>query len=669
MEETSGSKVQPRKKGGAGRVILWIFILGLLGIAGYFTYLYLFPKTGTNAMHMIPRNAIFIIETDEPVENWKRVSSSKTWQHLKTNEFFAELGHNADALDSLISSNDKLFSILGSRKTLISAHKTRAKDYDFLFVADLGMSSNFTFVKDYLSKVMDVYNYKLTKRGYQGQEILELYDRASRETIVLSFIDNQMVCSYSPSLVEASINEHGTPQLSTDPDFIEIGEKLSNGSMFNLYIQYSFFDDYMRIYMDDDNGSLKDLSEALLFSGMNVDLKDETMRFEGYTSLNDSVDSYLKAMIVSGRGERGADRILSERTAYYFSIGFESFPAFYSNFEREISRNKARADEYNLNIAKIEKLLKINVKEHFMSWIGEEVALAQMEPDSLTLSEGLVVALKASDIEKAKDNLKFIGKQIRKRLPVKFKEKEYNGYVINYLEMKGMFKLMFGKLFSKLEKPYYTIIDDYVLFSNSPVTLEKLIDDYMAEKTLDKNDAYSDFSSSFKSSSNVYVYLNPVRLHPVLKSYANAATWTKIKKNRQYITGFSHVGFQLSGDDNIFDTKLIIMSRDMDAEATAPEVKDTLPDSLSNIEHQILDQLTDTNALREFYEDGQVKSEVPLKSGIRDGVYLEYHENGKPKVKGRFVNGKEDGIWKYYDEDGEYLEKKKYRDGVLVEGM
>ena len=35
------------------------------------------------------------------------------------------------------------------------------------------------------------------------------------------------------------------------------------------------------------------------------------------------------------------------------------------------------------------------------------------------------------------------------------------------VEMKGFFRLFFGKLFDKFEKPYYTYVDDYVVFSNN----------------------------------------------------------------------------------------------------------------------------------------------------------------------------------------------------------
>lgn len=62
--------------------------------------------------------------------------------------------------------------------------------------------------------------------------------------------------------------------------------------------------------------------------------------------------------------------------------------------------------------------------------------------------------------------------------PVKIKTANYKDFEINYVEMKGFFRLFFGKLFDKFEKPYYTYVDDYVVFSNKAASLLSFVEDY-----------------------------------------------------------------------------------------------------------------------------------------------------------------------------------------------
>ena len=58
-------------------------------------------------------------------------------------------------------------------------------------------------------------------------------------------------------------------------------------------------------------------------------------------------------------------------------------------------------------------------------------------------------------------------------------------------------------MLSKLDKPYYTIIDGHVIFSNHPQTIKNVIDDYVEENTLGKSIEYYNFSKQFeKNSSN-----------------------------------------------------------------------------------------------------------------------------------------------------------------------
>ena len=144
------------------------------------------------------------------------------------------------------------------------------------------------------------------------------------------------------------------------------------------------------------------------------------------------------------------------------------------------------------------------------------------------------VIIRASDIDLAKTNLAFVSKQIAKKSPVKFKDVPYKGYLINYLAVKGFFKLFLGKLFQKLEKPYFTVIDDYVIFSNHPQTIKSIINDYEAGKTLAQFEPFNDFLGKFNTSSSIFVYVQTPVLHTNLKGFVSPATWTRVAENKPY---------------------------------------------------------------------------------------------------------------------------------------
>src|SRR4029079_13454363 len=136
----------------------------------------------------------------------------------------------------------------------------------------------------------------------------------------------------------------------------------------------------------------------------------------------------------------------------------------------------------------------------------------------------VAVILQTSDIEKARKNLDMVVKKIRHRTPVKFKEVDYKGYKMSYLSVKGLFRVLLGKFFAQYDKPYYTIINDKVIFSNHPQVLESMIDDHLSGNTLEKQEYYRDFRKEFDSESVVFIYINTPVLFGTMRNMANKET-------------------------------------------------------------------------------------------------------------------------------------------------
>ncbi|MFN6944959.1 MAG: DUF3352 domain-containing protein [Cytophagaceae bacterium] len=654
------------------------FVVLIVLVGGYFAYtFYLSPVDNFRSIYLIPRNAVYILQTDKPIETWKRISGSGIWKHMQKQAYFAELTSSTNSLNEILENNKQLFDLFGSRNVTISAHVYAPKRYDFLFIVDLEKAAKLNFVQDYFTKLGGK-DYQITERNYKGQRIYELLDKSDRSTLYLTFIKNLVVCSYVNKILEESIDQQENPYIGRDLHFIEMRQEVDDGGLFNVYLQYNYLDELMRCYLAEEDDNINELSRALYYTGLNVDLtSDNRFITKGYTNVNDSVSSYLKAMLLSGKGKLHAHEVIPQRTAFYMSLGVENFTKFYDNFISLMKEKGTDYDEYQKNIDQIEKLLKINVKENFISWIGDEVAFVQTQPKGLGKDNEFAVVIKSKNREEAVKNLDFVARQIRKKTPVKFKEVDYKGYPINFLSVKGMFKVILGKFFEKLDKPYFTVIDDYVIFSNHPQTIKNIIDDYKSELTLAKSEEFGTFLDQFDRKNNIFIYVHPPILHGSLQGFVSHETWLDVKKNKDYITCFPQFGFQLTEHKGMFATHMISTFGDpaiveapavVPAKVSAPvveveeeEVEYYVEDKDEDI---FLDDL-DVKRHEEFYEDGTLKLKVGIKNGVRHGSFTEYHPNGKGKVKGRYRNDLRDGTFKYYDESGKLKEKRVFKEGVL----
>ena len=174
----------------------------------------------------------------------------------------------------------------------------------------------------------------------------------------------------------------------------------------------------------------------------------------------------------------------------------------------------------------------------------------------------LALVISTNSIEDATAQLDFIQHQIKKRTPVKFKAVDYQGHQINFLSIKGFFKMLFGGKFNEFDKPYFTTIDDYVVFSDNPNTLKSMIADFEKGETLVKSEEFVAFNHQFDDESSLFVYSNSPLVYDYLYAFADATTKSNMHKNKDYLICFPQVGFQLTPKDNLFETKLITYYQD-----------------------------------------------------------------------------------------------------------
>ena len=655
--------------------ILYGFLALLVLYLCYLAYIFILsPKTNLQSIYLIPKDAVFIIESEQPVESWQKISESKAWHHLQGNDYFSDLTENIQKVDTVFNNNHTLFEFFDGRSLFISIHMISPKDYGIFYVLDLKRLAKLQLLKTYLNTLLND-DYVLSKRNYHNHEILEVHDRDSKETMYLAFIKNQLVASYTHTLVEASIDQYQEPVLGRNLNFIEINQKVGHEDLFRLYLQYNYFDDYVKRYTDRPSDWVRRVSENFLFSGFYFDLDNNgTLTANGFTNISSVNEYYLEALQKSGTSERTIPTIAPKRTALYISYGFDSFAEFYRNFEMVQQNDPKQFESYQEGISKVEKFLKINVKEIFVSWIGDEIAVLQIQSHIAQGKNDMALVLKVNDVENAKTNLDFVVEQIRKKTPVKFKAVDYKGYEINFLSIKGFFKILLGGRFNEFDKPYFTQIEDYVVFSDNPNTLKGMIDNVVDGETLATSEDFKQFEAKFESESTVFVYSNVPVLYDNMYALADAPTKQKMKKNKDFIICFPQAGFQLTPEDDLFESRLVLNYQDVGEvkkkiqfESKSETINATIqPADTQAITDAVFDLKpiypNDLNAksFSKLYANGAVKFEVDLKDGLKHGRYVEYYPNGEEKITGRFRNDMQVGTWRYYAQEGEMLLKKRF---------
>lgn len=667
--------VAPEKKKDTRKIVKRTLAVAGLALVVYIVYsiVYLFisPDRNIQQIYLVPDDAAFIIQSSAPVEDWEKFSGSETWQCLKSAKSFKEVGNSVEVLDSVVKSNKILLSLVGERDMLISLHKTRAADWDFLIVLDMQKASKMDLLKDQVETILVMSGFKVTNRMHNDTNILEMRSPDTRDIFYIAFVDNHLVASYTSRLVESAIDSRNKPQIGLDDSFIETEKLVSGKGLVRVFINYARLPQFMTIYLGEKNEYVDMFSRSMNFAGLFFNTDDKRIEVKGYTLRKDSVDPYMTALLNSGKHKMKAHEILSGRTALYTNIGFDNPMTFMKELENSLSvHDKQLYDSYQSSRKKIEGLFGISLEENFLSWMDGEFAITQSEPGLLGHEPEMILAIRAKNIKDARKNMEYIEKKVKRRSPVKIKTVSYKDFEINYVEMKGFFRLFFGKLFDKFEKPYYTYVDDYVVFSNKASSLLSFVEDYEQKNTLEDNSGFKYAFSYLKSSSTIFLYADVHKFYQQLRPMMNPATWKEIQSNKEVLYSFPYWSMQVVGDNHSSSLQCVIDYSPYKPEEVAAiatdeedsemnEDAETEKEQLGELERFYVEKFAG-NVLREFYPEGAMKSESEVKEGKRHGRYREYYENGKLKLRGKYSNNKPKGTWKYYTEEGEFERKEKF---------
>lgn len=669
------SNLDPDRKKNTRRIVKRTLIVAGAALAAYLIYsiVYLFvsPDRNIQQIYLVPEDAAFIIQSSAPVDDWEKFSGSETWQCLKKAKSFKEITKSVETLDSVVRSNKVLLSLVGKRDMLLSLHKTRATDWDFLIVLDMQKASKMDLIKDQVETVLVMSGFSVTNRMHNGINILEMRDPDTNDIFYTAFVDNHLVGSYTSGLVESAIDSRNKPKIGLDQSFIETEKLVSGKGLVRVFINYARIPQFLAIYLGAKNEYIDMFSNSMDFAGLYLNADKDRMEVKGYTLRKDTADPYVTALLNSGKHKMKAHEILSGRTAFYTNIGFNNPVTFVKELESALAvHDKLLYESYVNSRKKIEGLFGISLEENFLSWMSGEFALTQSEPGLLGHEPELILAIRAKSIKDARQNMEFIEKKIKRRTPVKIKTVNYKDFEINYVEMKGFFRLFFGGLFNKFEKPYYTYVDDYVVFSNKASSLLSFVEDYEQKNLLKNNQGFKDAFSYLKSSSTIFLYTDIHKFYSQLRPMMTTSTWKEIQSNKDILYSFPYWTMQVIGDNQSASLQYVMDYSPYNPEVLVDEVTDEEDDEMDEdavTEKEQMGELKrfyvekfEGNVLRDFYPEGTLKSESEVKEGKRHGRYREYYENGKLKLRGKYANNQPKGTWKYYTEEGKFERKEKY---------
>ena len=274
-------------------------------------------------------------------------------------------------------------------------------------------------------------------------------------------------------------------------------------------------------------------------AALNLNYKTDALMFNGYSNiLTKKPASYLNLFTTQAPVENTLKEIFPSTTAYAMNMAVSDPKNFGADLEQ--FQNKAGLQkEKDQLFAKIKAETGINIKTEFTNLLSNEFAMVT------TRYQEKLAIISVKDGSKLRPFITNIGGMITD---------DVGQFNYNKLPF-----FLLGDAFNSLRRPYFRIIDNYLILASTPKELESYNDSYFNRKFLNKTDDNLRFDNLLAERSNVSFFIHFKNAQQILKAQLQDNVYTAYKNNTLSFKNFYAASYQFTAADKNFYTNFCML--------------------------------------------------------------------------------------------------------------
>lgn len=556
----------------------------------------------------------------------------KTLQHLQEQEIWKTI-NNIDGLSRLTENinlleeitDGQLDVVFQKNPLLISVSPISRNEIDFLFVIEINSLPSHSVLASIQEHFQEQFPKK--KRTYLGYNLTEI--QGPDKTFTFMFHKNFMVGSFSAFLVEDAIRSLQNETAPFVGKFPEIGTvaKLQNDDG-NLYINLESAQDLLNNFADFAPFSMGE------FAFLDVQSSDKSIQLNGFTFVSDD-PGMLRPHIDVTPGSFDLDIITPMQTSYVYHYSFAAGTTWGKNQQAYLQQSQPETWEIG---EQLKTQFDLDV-DYMYSFLDEELALLHFE--RLTGTDKAMI-LEVGNPGQATSYFDDISRQMANANGDTLYTETYRGFELKHMMAEEFPSLFFGKLGLGFQSTYYFTIDNFMVFSNTPNQLQKIIDAIREENTWAKSLRKNEFLSRVNQASNFSIFVNTPEFWSRMQKSITPYWKDTFSENSNLLRSLDNIAIQFSNVDGRFFTNIVV------AQSETPVASILSPDPLkSTILHgkiisrpflvrnnadntlEILAQ-DSTNTLYQLNGELQLNWETVIGGPITSDIFqVDYYKNDK----------------------------------------
>ncbi len=526
-------------------IVVTFFIIG--GLATFFYINYIKVKS-VPAITAVPDDAAFILEVKNIQSVWATFCATDMWKDIEKTDAINQLTEKINLLDSVIALNTNLKEVLADNKTVVSIHTQSGQKLSLLFVAETG---NKITVKNISEWVVQQNKFTIRKRSFEKETVYDFLNTDKIPVFSLAYKDDLLICSAEGTLVEEALRKLKYKSSNITKGFEQVAAlaELSNDA--SVYINYQYMASFINLFTKSEYYTLFDyLKRFANWSMFNVKIEKENFSFSGLSYTDDSVFQYLDLFKTQTPLELSLYKNLPKNTAMMLQTSYSDYPKFAADLNEYLQVHK-KLDDYVRFTDSLENRYGIDLGDKFISLIGKEAMLGMLEPTNSDFNKELFAVINFTDKTQAETLLNAYGLAIEKRGERdSISAFQYNGFLIDHLQLGNFLKLYYGEIFENIQSPFYTIINNNFVFANDVNALKIIVDNYISGNTLDKDETFINHINHSASTANIDFFFSPNKCITLPSNFVTDEFFSILNRYQYEFKKFEYVSLQFANTNN-----------------------------------------------------------------------------------------------------------------------
>jgi hypothetical protein len=503
------------------------------------------------AIKCIPTNIAWYIEFKSATDLWERENKSNDIiNEIRNFPYFNSILSNISFLDSIAKNNESAASLIAGQPIYICCRYDKKNNPEYLYLMNLPDAHQTETVHDIIKNSLgDKIN--ITEKE-DGHYLLFTGLMNNGNTFTFTIEKGVFIFSSQPDFVMAALEQMNSGHsISEDPDYSKISATSGKNVDANFYINLKQLGNCIDKYTDpSQNGFEKFLSSMGSWAGLDLIIKKDEVLLNGYA--NCKPGDYLEIFGKQKPQKNDITGFIPFNTAVMLFFGLDDITKFSEDNQGFLEDKDIKT--YNI-IAQINKKCNCDIRQTMLSWMGHEAAMVITESPAADFRANSYGVFRIANENKARNSLESISTQTENLdLP---QEDEHN-LSIRQIPIPELLPALFGKAFNYITGNYYLILDNYVVFGNSPQSLHVFASAYFSGKTLNKNENYSAFAENVSDHASICLYVNIRKSLELIKSFTEKKFRADLDQLTPRLRNFQAFAIQVSSENTLFYVTLYL---------------------------------------------------------------------------------------------------------------